>query len=134
MAEIERQRADAQRLRDQATRDELTAGEEERTAAVLDARKATLARLESETPASDGRAMLARLPGFGGSADAVRSQIVHQEQAVEAIRAGLRAAADADVASAIERRESRRSECEAIATDLARAQAAFELAHSRATR
>ena len=99
VADLERQKVEAQRLRNQADRDDHDAGEAERRAAPLESRREEVARLEREAPTADAVAVAERVQALGGDVDKVRFQIAEVRTNREATRARLRADADAVVDS-----------------------------------
>lgn len=127
VADLERQKADTQRLRDQADREDQAAGEAERGAALLESRRKELARLEREGPTADVATVSARAVAHGGDVSKVRLRIAEVQQAIEAIRGRLRADADTAVKQAINRRLSRQTEYDVTAKDVTAAETTLNL-------
>ena len=128
VADLERRKADAQRLRDLADREDHDAGEAERSAAPLESRREELARLEREAPPADVVAVSARAGTHGGDVNQVRLRIAEVQQALEATRGRLRADSDAIVKRAIDQRLSQQTEYDAAAKDVTAAETTLNLA------
>ena len=128
VADLERRKADAQRLRDLADREDHDAGEAERSAAPLESRREELARLEREAPSADVVAVSARAGTHGGDVNQVRLRIAEVQQALEATRGRLRADSDAIVKRAIDQRLSQQTEYDAAAKHVTAAETTLNLA------
>ena len=131
VADLERQKVEAQRLRNQADRDDLDAGEAERRAAPLESRRDEVARLEREQPIADAVAVAERVQALGGDVDRVRLQIGEVRTNREAARARLRADADAVVTRAIAQHRARQAEYDAAARNLTAAETTLSLARQQ---
>jgi hypothetical protein len=131
VADLERQKTETQRLRDQADREDQDAGEAERSAATLESRREELARLEREAPTADVVAVSARAKTYGGDVNKVRIRIAEVQQAIEATRERLRADADAIVRRAIDQRASRQTEYDVTAKDVTAAETTLNLARQQ---
>jgi hypothetical protein len=128
VADLERQKLEAQRLRNQADRDDLDAGNAERAAIPLESRRDELDRLERERPGADAVAVVERAQALGSDLDRVRLRLGEVRTAREAARARFRAEANAAVARAIEHRRERQAEYDAGARELAAAETTLSLA------
>lgn len=128
VADLERQRVEAQRLRNQADRDELDAGNAERAAVPLESRRDELDRLERERPIADAVAVAERAQALGSDLDRVRLRLGEVRTARETARARVQAEANAAVARAIEHRRERQAEYDAAARELAAAETTLSLA------
>jgi hypothetical protein len=131
VADLGRQKEDAQRLRDQADREDHDAAQAERSAATLSSRQEELARLEREAPTADGVAVSTRAETYGGDVNKVRLRIAQVQQAVEATRERLRANADTVVKRAIDERLLRQTEYDAAAKDVTAAETTLTLARQQ---
>lgn len=130
-ADLERQRVEAQRLRNQADRDDLDAGDAERRAAALESRRDELDRMERERSIADAVAIVARAQALGGDLDRVRLRLGEARTAREAARARLHADASAVVSRALEDRRDRQAEYDAAARELASAETTLTLARQQ---
>lgn len=128
VADLERQKVEAQRLRNQADRDDLDAGSTERAAVPLESRRDELDRLERERPIADAVAVAERAQAVGGDLDRVRLQLGEVRTAREVARARVHAEAHAAVARASEHRLERQAEYDAAARELAAAETTLSLA------
>jgi AAA domain-containing protein len=131
VGDVQREKADAQRLRDQADQDDHDAGEAERSAASLESRREALARLEREASTADAVAVSTRAAIFDGDANKVRLRVMEVQQAVESTRGRLRKDADAVVNLAIDQRFSRQTEYDAAAKDVTAAETTLSLARQQ---
>ncbi len=131
VADVQRQRAQAQRLRQQADQDDRDAGEAQSSAALLQSRRDVLGRLESEAPDADPHAVSAGATAFGNDVHSVRRRISEVQAAIETTRGRLRADADAAVKLATERRIARQTEYDAAARALTAAETTLTLAEQQ---
>lgn len=131
IADLERQKVEAQRVRNQADRDDLDAGDSERRAAALDSRRDELDRLERERPIADAVAIAERAQAHGGDLDRVRLRLGEVRTAREAARARLQVDAGAVVTRALEQRRERQAECDAATRELAAAETTLNLAREQ---
>ena len=131
IADLERQKVEAQRLRNQADRDDLDAGDSERRTAALESRREELERLERERPIADAVAVAERAQTLGGDLDRVRLRLGEVRTAREAARARLHVDAGADVTRAVEQRRERQAEYDAAARELAAAETTLNLAREQ---
>jgi hypothetical protein len=128
VADLERQKVEAQRLRNQADRDDLDAATAERAAISLESRRDELDRLERERPIADAVAVTERTQALGSDLDRVRLRLGEVRTARETARARVQAEANAAVARAIEHRRERQAEYDAAARELAAAETTLSLA------
>jgi hypothetical protein len=128
IADLERQRVEAQRLRNQADRDDLDAGDGERRAAALESRRDELDRMERGRPIADAVAVAARAQALGGDLDRVRLRLGEVRTARESARARLQADAGAVLTGALEQRRERQAAYDAAARELASAETTLSLA------
>lgn len=131
VADLERQKVEIQRLRNQADRNDLDAGEAERTAAPLESRRDELERLERERPAGDAVAVTQRAQAFGGDVDRVRLRLGEIRTTREAARARLHEAAAAIITRTLEERGERQSEYDTAARLLTAAETTLNLARDQ---
>jgi hypothetical protein len=131
VTDLERQKADAQRLRDQADREDYDAGAAEGRAAPLESRREELARLARDAPIADAVAVSARADAFGGNVNKVRLRFAEVRGALEATRGRLREEADAAVKLAINQRNGRQTEYDAAAKHLTAAETTLSLARQQ---
>jgi hypothetical protein len=131
VADVQRQRAEAQRLRQQADQDDRDAGEAQSSAAPLESRREVLGRLESEAPAADPDAVSAGATAFGNDVHSVRRRISEVQAAIEATRGRLRADADAAVKLATDNRIARQTEYGTAAKALTAAETTLALAEQQ---
>ena len=131
VADVQRQRAEAQRLRQQADQDDRDAGEAQSSAAPLESRREVLGRLESEAPAADPDAVSAGATAFGNDVHSVRRRISEVQAAIEATRGRLRADADAAVKLATDNRIARQTEYDTAAKALTAAETTLTLAEQQ---
>lgn len=130
-ADLERQKVEAQRLRNQADRDDLDAVDAERRAAPLESRRDELGRLERERPIADAVAVAERIQELRGDLDRVRLRLGEVRAAGESARARIHAEANTAVTRAIEHRRERQAEFDAAARDLAAAETTLSLARQQ---
>jgi len=130
-ADLERQKLEAQRLRNQADRDDLDAVDAERRSAPLESRREELARLERERPLADAVAVAERAHDLGGGLDGVRVRLAEVRALREAARARVHAEANAAVARAVEHRRERQAEFDAAARAAAAADTTLTLARQQ---
>lgn len=130
-ADLERQKLEAQRLRNQADRDDLDAVDAERRAAPLEARRDELGRLEQQRPLADAVAVAEWAQRFGGDLDRVRLRLGEVRTAREAARARAHAEARTAVTFAIGQRSQRQSEYDAAARELAASETTLNLARQQ---
>ena len=128
VADLERQKVEAQRLRNQADRDDIDAGNAERAAIPLESRRDELDRLERERPIADAVAVAERAQALGSDLDRVRLRLGEVRTARETARARVQEEANAAVARAIEHRRERQAEYDAAARELAAAETTLSLA------
>jgi hypothetical protein len=131
VAEVQRQKEEAQRLRAQADQDDRDAGKAESSHAPLESRREVLGRLESEAPAADPDAVTAGATSFGNDVHSVRRRISEVQAAIETTRGRLRADADAAVKLATEHRIARQTEYDAAARALTAAETTLTLAEQQ---
>jgi hypothetical protein len=130
-ADLERQKLEAQRLRNQADRDDLDAVDAERRAALLESRRDDLGRLERERPIADAVAVAERTQELRGDLDRVRLRLAEVRAARESSRARLHAEANTAVTRATEHRGERQAHFDAAARELAAAETTLSLARQQ---
>lgn len=126
--DLERRKAEAQHLRDQADREDRDAGDEERHAAPLESRREELARLKRQTQGAYVVDASARADAYGGDLNNVRLRVAEVQRILEATRGRLRADADAAIKHAIDQRITRQTEYDAAAKDVTAADTTLNLA------
>jgi hypothetical protein len=126
-ADMERRRTEAQRLRLGAEQDDLQAAAASQAAASLQIRRAELADLEREESFRN-TGLAVPLHEFSSNPVVVRQHIDHGERRLEAIRLGLRQAADDAVREAEARLKDQQSAHEALVKEVASAKVQFEVA------
>lgn len=131
IADLERRRLEAQRLRNQADRDDLDAADVERGAASLESRRDELDRLEREQPTAEAVAVAEQAQALGGDPDRVRLRLGEVRAAREAARAHLREDAAGVVTRALEQRRERQAEYDAATRALAAAKTTLDLARQQ---
>jgi DNA repair exonuclease SbcCD ATPase subunit len=126
--ELERQRADARRLREEADREDLEAVDAERTVASLGSRREELARLERDAPTADAATVSARAATIDGDANRVDILVAELQRTLEATRSRLGELAQAEVSQAHGRWSTRQGEYELAARDVTAADTALSIA------
>jgi hypothetical protein len=125
--ELERQRADARRLREEADREDREAVDAERTVASLGSRREELARLEREAPTADAAMVLARAATIDGDASKVDILVAELQRTLEATRSRLGELAQAEVAQTHDRWSTRQGEYELAARNVTAADTALSI-------
>ena len=129
VADVARQKGEAQRLRADAAVLDDTAVAREREAATLESKRVELERLVRAVPQANADAVGSALAACGGDADAVRRRVVAVQAQLEAEHARLRREAEAAVEQAEAVRAAAQSDVDARAKQVAAAEAT--LAHTR---
>jgi hypothetical protein len=126
--ELERHKADARRLREEADREDREAVDAERTVASLGSLREELSRLEREAPTADAATVLARAATINGDASRVDILVAELQRTLEATRSRLGELAQAEVSQAHERWSKRQGEYDLAARSVTAADTALSIA------
>jgi hypothetical protein len=126
--ELERQRADARHLREEADREDREAVDAERTVASLGSRREELARLERDAPTADAATVLARAATIDGDANKVDILVAELQRTLEATRSRLGELAQAEVSQVHGRWSTRQGKYELAARNVTAADTALSIA------
>lgn len=130
--ELERQRAEARRLREEADHEDREAVDAERAVASLGSRREELARLEREAPTADAAVVLARAATIDGDASRVDILVAELQRTLEATRSRLGELAQAEASQAHGRWSTRQGEYELAARTVTAADTALSIAQQQA--
>ncbi len=131
LADVERRRTEAQRMRLEAEQDDLQAAAAAQAAASLESRRVELASLEVQESIEDSASLAAGLEEFGNNLPALRRCIDNGQQQLDALSLSLRQAADDAVREATATVKEQRSEYDGLVKETASLRAEFEIARQR---
>ncbi len=131
LTDMEGRRTEAHRLRLAAEQDDLQAAAASQAAALLEGRRAELAGLESQESFGNTAVLAARVEEFGNNVHAVGQCIDDGERRLEALRLGVRQAADNAVREAMATLKGQQSAHDGLVKEAASTKAQYEVARQQ---